>query len=119
MDTIYIRDLRIETVIGVHAWEQRIRQTLRLDLELETDIRPAAHSDDIADTLDYVMISERVRTLLDQHQFQLMEALAEHIANTLLHEFAISRLRLSLSKPGALSSAREVGIQIERSRIPL
>lgn len=115
MDTIYIRDLRIETIIGVHEWERRVKQTLRLNLEFYTDTRVAAKSDDIAETLDYVLISERVCALVEGSEFRLMESLAETIAQTLIQEFGIARLRLQIVKAGALRSAREVGIEIERS----
>jgi len=60
MDIIYIRDLRIETVIGIYDWERRIRQMVSLDLEMAADIRKAAASDAIEDTLDYKAVAKRL-----------------------------------------------------------
>ena len=49
MDIVYIRDLKVDTVIGIFDWERAIRQTVSLDLEMATDIRAAAASDHIDD----------------------------------------------------------------------
>ncbi|MGH8473597.1 MAG: dihydroneopterin aldolase, partial [Gammaproteobacteria bacterium] len=80
MDIIYLRDLRIDTVIGVYRWEREMKQTLVIDLELGTDIRPAAKSDAIADTLNYKDIAKRVTAFVEQSRYQLVEALAEAVA---------------------------------------
>ena len=86
MDIIYLRDLRIDTVIGVYRWERGMKQTLVIDLELGTDIRPAAKSDAIADTLNYKDIAKRVTAFVEQSRYQLVEALAEAVANLVLDE---------------------------------
>ena len=52
MDKIFLNDLRIETVIGIFDWERRVRQTVSVDLEMAADIRPAAATDTIDDTLE-------------------------------------------------------------------
>ena len=114
MDIIFIRELRIEALIGVHPWERQIRQTLLLDLELGTDIRPAAASDQLADTLDYQAITRRIAELALASHFALLEALGELLAERIRAEFAVPWLRLRLSKPGALDAAAMVGIVIER-----
>ncbi|RMD68316.1 MAG: dihydroneopterin aldolase [Gammaproteobacteria bacterium] len=115
-DIIYLKDLRIETLIGIFEWERRIRQTVSLDLEMATDIRPAAASDNIADALDYKAIAKRIIAFVEQSQFQLIETLAERIAELVLAEFPVSWLRLRLGKPGAVRGARDVGVIIERTR---
>ena len=114
MDIIFIRELRMETLIGVHPWERQTRRSLLLDLDLGTDIRPAAESDRLADTLDYQAIAQRIVAFAAASDFQLVETLAERIADLLLREFAVPWLRLSLRKPGAPPEAREAGIVIER-----
>lgn len=114
MDIVYIRDLRIETIIGIFAWEREVLQTVSLDLEMATDIRAAAASDDIRDALDYKAISKRLIRFVSENHFQLIEALAEAVAMIVIEEFQVSWLRLRISKPGALRGAQDVGLVIER-----
>jgi dihydroneopterin aldolase len=114
MDIIFLRGLHIETTIGVYDWERVIKQTVILDLEMGTDIRKAAASDDIADTLDYKALSKRVIGFVESSEFLLVETLAEKVADILLREFGIPWLRLSLNKKGAIRGASDVGIVIER-----
>ncbi len=116
MDIIFIRELKVETVIGVFPWEREIRQPLSIDLELGTDIRRAALSDQLADTLDYKAISKRATAFISASEFQLVETLAERLAALILAEFPVSWLRLTLNKTGAVRGARDVGVQIERTR---
>ena len=114
MDRVLIEALELETVIGVYDWERTIRQRLTLDLELATDIRPAAASDDLAQTLNYAAISERITRFADEHDFALVETFAERLAQLLIDEFSIPWLRLTLRKPGAVATAAAVGVRIER-----
>ena len=115
-DIVYLRDLKVETVIGIFAWERAIRQQVSIDLEMASDIRRAAATDNIADALDYKAIAKRVIQFVGESEFQLVETLAERLAESLLDEFTIPWLRLRLSKPGAIRGAQDVGIIIERSR---
>ncbi|MGE0384452.1 MAG: dihydroneopterin aldolase [Gammaproteobacteria bacterium] len=114
MDIIYISDLRIKTVIGVFGWERQLKQTLVLDLELGTDIRKAAASDDIADTLDYKAVTRRSIAFVEESRFQLVETLAERLADLLRREFSLPWLRLRINKQGAVRGVRDVGVLIER-----
>jgi dihydroneopterin aldolase len=114
MDTIFLRDLRIDTVIGIYDWERRIRQTVSLDLEMATDIRQAAASDEINHTLNYKAVAKRVVSFVEQSDFQLVETLAERVASLVLEEFDIPWIRLTLNKTGAVRGARDVGVIIER-----
>ncbi|MBF0255044.1 MAG: dihydroneopterin aldolase [Gammaproteobacteria bacterium] len=114
MDTVFIRGLRVDTVIGIYDWERNIRQTLILDLEMGTDIRQAAATEDISHTLDYKAISKRLAAFIEASEFLLVETLAERCAELLQEEFAIPWLRLSLNKKGAVSIAEDVGVIIER-----
>ena len=117
MDIVYIRDLRIDTVIGIYDWEREVRQTVSLDLEMATDIRVAAVSDSIEDTLNYKAVAKRLIQFVEESQFQLVETLSERCAALVLEEFAVPWLRLRLSKPGAVRGSRDVGIVIERGII--
>ena len=114
MDIVFVKDLRVEAVIGIFGWERQVRQQISVDLEMGTDIAKAAASDDIADTLDYKTISKRVVSMIEDSEPQLIESLIERIASTLMGEFAIPWLRVTLSKPGAVRGSKAVGVTIER-----
>lgn len=116
MDRVFIENLTIETVIGIFDWEREIRQTVSLDLEMDFDIRRAAQSDSIADTLDYKAVAKRLIRFVESSEFGLVEALAEHCARIVLEEFPVERLTLKLSKPGAVRGSSAVGVIIERRR---
>ena len=108
MDTVFIRQLRADTVIGVYDWERNVRQNVVLDLEMATDNRRAAASDEIADALDYAAISARVLSFIKGSEFQLIETMAEQVAAIVLGEFGVPWLRLRLAKPGAVAQAQDV-----------
>ena len=114
MDIIFISDLRIETIIGIYDWERKVRQTVSLDLEMAADIRTAAATDSIEDTLNYKAVAKRLIAFVGDSEFQLVETLAEKITEIVINEFNVSWVRLKLHKPGALRGARDVGILIER-----
>ncbi|HEY4560171.1 MAG TPA: dihydroneopterin aldolase [Lysobacter sp.] len=116
MDHVFIEGLEIEALIGIYDWERRVRQPLVFDLEMAFDNRVPAASDDIAHTLDYKAVSTRIREYVSQSGFGLVETLAERVAEIVLAEFPVQRLRLKLSKPGAVRGARAVGVMIERTR---
>jgi len=118
MDIVYIRDLQIETIIGIYDWEREVRQTISLDLEMGADIRQAAASDDILHTLNYKAVAKRLIAFVEESQCLLVERLAEEIATIVLGEFDVPWLKLRLSKPGALRGSKDVGIIIERGEKP-
>ncbi len=114
MDIVYIRDLRIDTVIGIFDWERRVKQTISLDIDMAFDIRPAAASDDIKDALDYKAVAKRLIDFVGHSQYQLVETLTEAIADIIREEFKVPWVRVCLNKQGALRGSRDVGIIIER-----
>ncbi len=116
MDIIFIRDLRVDTVIGIYDWERAIKQTIHLDLEMGTDIARAAATDHIDDTLNYKAVSKRVIAFVEDSGFQLVETLAERIVDLVLTEFDVPWMRLTLNKGGAVRGAQGVGVIIERSK---
>jgi dihydroneopterin aldolase len=118
MDIVYVRDLKIKCVIGIFEWERRIKQTVVLDLEMAADIKRAAATDRIKDTLDYKAVSKRLLEFVGTSQFQLVETLAEKIALIVLEEFHVPWVRVRINKRGALRNAADVGVVIERSRAP-
>ncbi len=114
MDIIYLHDLKVDTIIGIFEWERRVRQTISLDLEMAADIRKAAASDAIGDTLDYKAVAKRVIQFVEDSRFQLVETLAEQVAAVVMTEFSIPWMRLRINKKGAVRGARDVGVIIER-----
>lgn len=118
MDIVYIRDLRIDTIIGIYDWEREVRQTVSIDLEMASDIRKAAETDDIQHALNYKAVSKRLIAYVENRNALLVETLAEEIAQVIRTEFAVPWLRLRLSKPGAIRGARDVGLVIERGVRP-
>ncbi|KRO91597.1 MAG: dihydroneopterin aldolase [Proteobacteria bacterium] len=114
MDIVYIRDLRIETIIGIYDWEREVKQTISLDLEMAHNISKAAESDDIQYALNYKSIAKRLIKFVEQSEFLLVERMAEEIASIVRDEFSVPWLKLRLSKPGALRGSQDVGIIIER-----
>ena len=118
MDIVYLRDLKIETVIGIFEWERQIKQTVVLDIDMATDVAAAAASDRIEDALDYKAVTKRIIQFVEASEFQLVETLAERIAELLRNEFDIPWLKLTVNKKGALRGARDVGVVIERSIEP-
>ena len=114
MDIVFINDLRIETVIGIYDWEREIRQVVSIDLEMAADNRKAAASERIDDALNYKAVAKRLIQFVEQSEFQLVETLAERIAEIVLDEFDVDWLRLKLGKPGAVTGSAEVGVIIER-----
>jgi len=117
MDIVYIRDLRIDAVIGIYEWEQKIQQQINVNLEMGWDNRSAAQSDDIKDTLNYKAAAQLVKELVQKSEFELVEALAEHIATLLLEKMNIPWIKVSLGKPMAVTDSKEVGVIIERTRV--
>ena len=116
-DTVSIRDLSVAAVIGVHPWEREIEQTLAVSVEMvpETaDVRKAATSDDLADTLDYSAVAEAITAVLREGKFRLIETAAERVAGRLLADFPLGWLRLELRKPIATGAYTAV-ITIERA----
>ena len=113
-DTIFLNDLRVETVIGIFGWERKVRQTISIDLEMAADIRRAAATDAIEDTLNYKAVAKRLIQFVEEADFGLVETLAEHVARIVVTEFDVPRVKVTLHKPGAVRGSRDVGVIIER-----
>ncbi len=114
MDIIFLGGLEVETIIGIYDWERKKKQTVVLDIEMAFDIKKAAESDDINQTLDYKAVTERVVSFVEKSEFFLVEKLIEEIAAVLRTEFPIPWVRIVLNKRGAITRAKDVGIIIER-----
>ena len=115
-DSIYIEGLKVNAKIGVYGWEKKVEQTLFVDLKLVVDLAAAGRSDDLADTLDYAAIAEKVQILALQKHYQLIEHYAEVLASTVLEEPRVAQVTIKVHKPAAVPTASRVGVQITRTR---
>ncbi len=118
-DSIFLRGLAVECIIGFIEWERRLKQTVVIDLELPVDCEHAALTDEVADTLDYKTLAKRVIGFVEASEFKLVETLAERIAGVILAEYGVAWVRISINKPGAIRGSRDVGVHIERTRSDL
>lgn len=114
MDIIFIEGLEVDARVGVYSWEKAIKQKLVIDIELHWDTCKAFKTDELEYALDYFSISQRVTGFIETTHFNLIETLAEKIAEIVRDEFGVPWLRLKLSKPGAVRGAKNVGVLIER-----
>ena len=118
-DTIFLRGLAVECIIGFIDWERRVKQTVVIDLELPVDCRHAAVRDEVADTLDYKRVAKRVIAFVETSEFKLVETLAHRLALLVLEEFGMEWIRVAVNKPGAIRGSRDVGVSLERTRADL
>lgn len=115
-DRVFLRGLAIQTTIGFIEWERHVKQTVVIDLEIPVDCARAAQQDDVVDTVDYKSIAKRTIAFIEAAEFKLVETLGHRLAMTLLAEFDIAWIRLTVNKPGAIRGSRDVGITLERHR---
>ena len=116
LDWISIEGLTVDAIIGVYDWEQQQTQQLRIDVDMGWDIQAAAKTDDITQTLDYAKVSEAIVAWVKQQPRQLIETVAEGIAQLVLEQFVVSEIKVKVSKPGAVPAADTVAVTIRRSR---
>jgi 7,8-dihydroneopterin aldolase/epimerase/oxygenase len=116
LDKIFIHALKTEVIVGIFDWERQVKQTVIIDLEFSADIRKAALTDSIDDTLNYKGVAKGILAFVESTQFHLVETLAEHIAMLVLEEFGVQWVSVALSKPGAIRSSKDVGVKLERTR---
>lgn len=116
MDAILIRELRVETLIGIHKRERHAPQTVSIDLDIGLPGVAVFQSDKVADTIDYEQVALRIRALAGEGHYRLVETLAERIARLLLDDFGAPWVKVAVAKIGILGNARFVGVTIERRR---
>ena len=116
MDAILIRDLRVESLIGIHKRERHVAQTVSIDLDIGLPGAAVFKSDRVADTIDYEQVAIGIKALAASGHFRLVETLAERIARLLLDEFGAPWVKVSVAKIGILGNAKFVGVTIERRK---
>lgn len=110
---IVLRDVPMDALIGVYDWEQLEPQPIRLNLEFSLPDDRAGSTDRLGDTVDYAAVIERLRQLAVERPHQLVESMAQTMADTLVREFKLGRLVLALVKTAPVPGA-EVGVVVER-----
>ena len=116
-DRIYIRDLSLRCIIGVFPDERSKRQDVVINVVMETDFSRAAETDELDDTVDYKAIKKKIVTLVEKSEFNLIETLSNHIADTCLEDRKVSRVSVTVDKPGALRFARSVAVETTKTRM--
>ena len=115
MDTIFLRRLEVDAIIGIWEWERHVKQTVRIDLEMGTDARVAAATDSLDGALNYRDVAKRLLEFVGASEYRLVETLAEAVARIIVTEFAVPWVKVSIAKPGAIRGAQDVGVIIERA----
>lgn len=118
-DFIFLTGLRISCIIGIFDWERRQKQDVVLDLRFPTNVRKASLNDHIDDAVDYKRIAKAAIAFVEKSRFELVETLAERLADYLLVNFQLPELFIRLSKPGAVRGSKDVGVEITRTRTTL
>jgi dihydroneopterin aldolase len=116
MDAIFLNEMRVETIVGIWDWERKTKQFVSIDLEMGADIKKAALTDNIEDTLNYKGVSKRIRKFVEDSDFQLVETMAEKIAEIILVEFNVPWVKVRVNKPGAIRGSKDVGVFITRTQ---
>lgn len=116
MDKVFIKGLVLYTLIGVYEFERDAKQRIIVDVEIDANLKPAGLSDDVADTLDYGKIAERLAQIADTASYQLLEALGEEMIEAVLHEFNACAVSLTINKPDILDNVDGVGIVLNRRK---
>jgi len=117
MDFIFIEEMRVEAHVGIYAREKAAPQTLELSLTFGVP-DAAARDDDIAQTIDYAQVIDRIRRELAERRFNLLETLGEFVIALMLDEFRAPWVKISIAKVGISRGVKRVGVQIERAAEP-
>jgi len=115
-DTVFLRGLEIDCIIGVFDWEREQKQKVIVDLDMEVDIRPAARDDDLAKAVDWKEVTKTILGFVGESSFELVESLAERVAELVVTRFEVPRVRVRIEKPGAVRYSSTVGVAIVRTR---
>jgi dihydroneopterin aldolase/D-erythro-7,8-dihydroneopterin triphosphate epimerase len=116
MDRIHIRDLALRCIIGLYPEEREKQQDILINVTLETDLRAAGKSDDLNDTVDYKSIKLNILDFVENSSFNLIESLAEGIAEICLRDSKVQSATVTIDKPGALRFCKSVAVEVTRTR---
>ena len=115
MDRILIRDLMVRCIIGVNPEERRDKQDVVINIALSADARKAGKTDRFQDAVDYRSIKKEIYAMAEGSAYNLVEALAERIADICLAHDGVEQAVVTVEKPAALRFARSVAVEVTRS----
>ena len=115
-DKILIKQLKIDTIIGIHDWEKLKTQPVLFDIKINFDCKKAAQTDDIKDALDYFEVCRQITEFVQSSRYELIETLAEEVVNLIFRRFGCKKIKLTLYKPNAIPNTQAVGIAITRKK---
>lgn len=116
MDKIFIKDLRVRGILGIHDWERVTPREIVINVTVYTDTRRAARTDSISDCVDYSALAKKIRTHAESAARMTVEALANDLAEICLQEPKVRKAVVRVDKPGAVPEAASVGVELERAR---
>lgn len=112
MDKLDITGLTLSTIVGVHAWEQQIRQNIFIDMTIFNDF--SAIPDELSHTIDYEKLCQHVTTYVESNQFALIETIANQVAELIKTDFGVKQLTVTVSKPHAIKSTKNISVTVNR-----
>ena len=112
MDALTIQGLTVHTQIGVYAWEQKIKQQLLIDLNIPSDF--SSCKDELSHTLDYDALCKKVTLFLESKSFQLIEYVANSVAQLIKDEFGVGEITVTVAKPHAVKNAGMIKVSVTR-----
>ncbi|RAP38899.1 dihydroneopterin aldolase [Candidatus Marinamargulisbacteria bacterium SCGC AAA071-K20] len=116
MDKLLINGFIIDAKVGIYASEKLNTQKIQFDLEISTSLNKAGKSDNIRDTVDYGQVTRVIREIINTSNYNLLEALAEDIIESLFVNKMIERVKISILKLDAIADVQSIGISIKRER---
>lgn len=116
MDKIFIKNLTVSGILGIHAHEQRHPREIRISAVATTDIKAAALNDDITQTVNYSTLAKIIARHIENTPHLTIEALIEALAAEIMQNESIDSIWLRVEKPNAVPAAESVGVEITRSR---
>jgi dihydroneopterin aldolase len=114
LDRVMVSDLRFKTIVGCWDWERQLPQEVSIDLEMAWDMSRAAATEKLEHALNYKAVAKRVQAFVQDAQFELVETAAHAIADLVISEFAVPWIRVTFTKPYAVTGSRAVGVRVEK-----
>lgn len=111
---IKIKNLRLRTVIGIFDWEKTIDREIIINAEIASKTAQALYSDNISDTIDYDQLILKIKNLVANNRFKLVEKMAQTLMDEILKDKRISRCKLEIDKVGAVENVDSFSITIEQ-----
>ncbi len=116
MDKIIIRDLAVSCIIGINNEERTVKQDVIINVVMCADLSAPGRTDAFSDTVDYRGLKRRILKMVAASSYNLIEALAEKTAELCLEDEKVLSVSVTVDKPGALSNARSVAVELTRKR---